>query len=787
VAIAAHRLLQKAVCHGFLLLTPPLGLAQADFDRFEPAILSVTINDISISESQLVLLTESTVLAKQSAIRDWRLRLSDSCKATVWEGENFFPLNCVAGVSSRIDMLRGELAISVAPTAFIPFVVKVAQTGNRLPLPISAGAYATYDTVFSFGNGETASQGVFEVGAFGSIGVLSSIFTADFSVGHQKIQSLQTVFTRDFPTDGTSLRLGEGFTPATSSGWGRRFAGLQFGTQFNRFPGIRTMPTPSISGVLPAPGVADIVVNGVFAGQQALPAGPFVLNGIQAPSGASDVRLKVRTVGAGEQFFSDRLYVSTDLLEPQVTEFSVYAGKLAPAGVIHPGQVAVGAHLRRGLSNTLTGALGFEGGREHQSLGGELLLAVPRLGLFKAGAVANHLQDKNLIAAGAIPLSTQIGWEWRSRDANFSLSRRTFRYEDDINQSESRTPPATKLRSAADSIIGFGGALGRVSANVRLLDRRIEDKRSQQFGSGTMSIHLGKSGFLAISGQISRGATRERSWLVNYSVPWDSNRSVGVSIKSQIDSSATDRTESQFYLQKSSLQEVDSSYRVVADSVGNYQADYTISTALARLSLETSRTDNDLSHRIRLSGALITLGSQLEAGRKLDDAFAIVRVGEIPGVRVFIDNRLVGRTNSAGTIFVPRLRPYESNRISIEQSDIPVGVEIATVEQDVVPVFRSGHVIDFPIRSTKGGTLRILLPNGEPVPLDAVVERLSVPGTVLPVAENGRIYLPALMAENRLKVTIAGIVCHVRVSYKASADPQPDLGETVCVLDQQKG
>jgi P pilus assembly chaperone PapD len=49
----------------------------------------------------------------------------------------------------------------------------------------------------------------------------------------------------------------------------------------------------------------------------------------------------------------------------------------------------------------------------------------------------------------------------------------------------------------------------------------------------------------------------------------------------------------------------------------------------------------------------------------VDDAFAVVKVGDVAGVRVMASNQLVGRTNRRGEAVVPNLVSYYGNRLSI--------------------------------------------------------------------------------------------------------------------------
>lgn len=107
--------------------------------------------------------------------------------------------------------------------------------------------------------------------------------------------------------------------------------------------------------------------------------------------------------------------------------------------------------------------------------------------------------------------------------------------------------------------------------------------------------------------------------------------------------------------------------------------------------------------------------------REIDDSFAVVRVGDESGVRIYRENQLVGQTDSSGYALVPGLRAYQSNAISMEQADLPLDVVIDTMQAQAVPYYRSGVMLDFPIVHPNGALLAVRLENGDPLPAGALV------------------------------------------------------------------
>ena len=92
---------------------------------------------------------------------------------------------------------------------------------------------------------------------------------------------------------------------------------------------------------------------------------------------------------------------------------------------------------------------------------------------------------------------------------------------------------------------------------------------------------------------------------------------------------------------------------------------------------------------------------------------------------LYADNQFVGRTNAAGYALLPRLRSYESNRIRLETADLPLDTQIDTVELDAVPSYRAGVFLPFPVRLARGALMRLMMVDGQPVPVGTVVRILG--------------------------------------------------------------
>jgi outer membrane usher protein len=128
---------------------------------------------------------------------------------------------------------------------------------------------------------------------------------------------------------------------------------------------------------------------------------------------------------------------------------------------------------------------------------------------------------------------------------------------------------------------------------------------------------------------------------------------------------------------------------------------------------------------------------------------------------------------------LPLLRAYDVNRVSIEERDLPLDAQVDKLKMQAVPYYRSGLLLDFPVRRSHGATLHIRLDDGAPIPSGAIV-RIAGRDEDFPVALDGEAYVTGLAQHNRLSATWKGKSCEFDAEFLPSAEPLPNLGTFVC-------
>jgi len=732
-----------------------------------PALLEVKLNGRSGAEPSLLLADpEGMLYASASTIAAWRLRSPGGATLRV-NGEDFYPLEELQGV--RFDLVESEqtLSIDAAPTAFQPQTVNM-NMADAMPMSRSSnGFYLGYDIFLEQIRGQTNASGAFELGAFTSGGVGTSTFIAQAGSGPERLVRLETVWTIDRPENLTSIRIGDAITSVGPGGAPVRFAGVQYSRNFDTQPGFVTMPLPVATGNAALPSVVDIYVNNLPTGCREVEPGPFELSRVPVPSGGGTVQVVVRDLLGRETITELPYYVSSLLLRRGLHDFSYEAGFIRRdfgRKSNRYGDFMISISHRYGLNDRITGETHVEGTAERQMAGVALTALVLDLGqLGASGSLSHSARGTGFRAAAAFERAGSrmgVGARGEYTSGNYSF----------VGMTEERAAPRFVLQAFADVALEHG------SIGVNLLHRemrdapseslaslfgtwRIGDRASLQFYARHSVIGRGQTGFganlgIALGGRSSAFASfdhERRGSTATVSFQEDAPSGTGSGLRASATFGATRAIE----------------------------ASYIRNMPAASVTAQVGYARGDAGIRLSATGAVGIVGGTRFASRSLGESFASVQVEGFPGTRIYSDNQLVGVTDSDGRLIVPRLRPFEPNVIRLDETDLPIDVQVERTEIPIRPFAGAGLTIRFNARRERGVLMQVRLEDGRVLPAGATVRMTGVEGG-FPVASGGEVYVPGLSGTADFSATWDDQACQFRAAVPASDDPQPRLAGLIC-------
>lgn len=753
--------------------SPPVPSAHT----FEEMLLEVDLNEQDVNKS-LVILRRDDGLFYLAAKDLGEFHLITPSTAPLMHGDTpYFPLDTLAGARFSFDESRQRLEITANAEAFTE---TLATAPGAAPYPkavrASPGGFLNYAVNASQSSGTRAVSGAFEAGFFNAYGVVTSGFLvpgSDAAIESEPVVRLDTTYTRDWPDRHQTLHVGDAISRGGT--WGRpvRFGGVQFGTNFSTEPGFVTFPTHAVAGRAVVPSVVDVYVNNALIATREVRPGPFSISNIPFISGSGNVRLVVRDLQGRELPIevSQPFYSANNLLRAGLDDYSFEIGAARNDFAIasnHYSDPFASGTWRRGLSDTLTAELRGEAAREQRAAGAALAYLHPRLGVFDFSSAMSN---------GRAGTGELVGAGYQRQGTVFTvngLAQWTTPGFRQTGLAENELPPRQQVFAGAGVQMGILG-----SANVIASRQRYRDRADVDVVSATYSRSIGSWANLSLTGARTNsvGTGKAYAFSANLTVPLGPNLSAAAAFDSARSQAGTDRA-GVLSLQRNRGIDDNYSYRLEArrrdiEGILDYR------TNTNNFELGVARSDGNVAARAQVAGGIGFVGSHPFLSRFITGSFGVVKVADYPNVGITFDNQFAGKTDANGYFVLPELRAYDRNPIGVRQADLPLDATVASLRIDAAPYYRSGVLIEFPVKHARAGTMHVHLEDGSPLPSGALV---SVPGEpdAFPTALHGEVYLSGLGDQNKLQVTWKGQRCLLDVAYPKTEDPLPELGTFVC-------
>lgn len=735
----------------------------------EVLLIAVNINGHDRTEVVSALrLADGGIAVAERDLRNWRLKPAAG-KVLQVDVQPYVRLDDMVGLEYRLDAGSQTLMLSAPASAFASSALSYAGAGVSGLTPSRPGGFFNYDLNWQRDGGQDRSGGLFEVGAFNAWGSGTATGLWHGTGLEPRWLRLDTTWNIDMPERMQSLRLGDAVSRAGS--WGRsvRFGGLQWATNFATQPGFITFPMPSLRGEAALPSTLDVYLDNARLLRTEVPPGPFDLTNVPVMTGQGELQLVVRDLLGRQQVINQPYYASASLLKPGLHDFSYEVGLVREDYGLASnryGRAMLAGTDRLGISPGFTRELRAEILADQQTLGAGGVWLLPswgrfHLGTLSLGAAASHGPEGygGLFALGA---------ERQARNLSFSLQAE---YADRDFVQLGRLPGVSPRRRLAASlgvpVAGRGLGLSYVSQSTWEGDDR-------RLVSASYSLAIGAGGQLGLYALRDLSGDAGLSLGLIWTVALDPRTSLSADLNHQ------DHQERKtVQLQRNLPAGNGLGYRLLAGDDERYQAGATWQTERGVLSAETARSAGQDAYRAGLSGGIAIAGGGVFQGRRIDDSFAVVKVGDYAGVRVYRDNQEVTRTDGQGLALVTRLRAYQANPVGIEQADLPIDAEVDTLQLKLTPALRSGVVVDFPVRRSRNASFRLIDEDGRALPPGTLV-RLADEDREFQVGYDGLVFIAGLASNNRLQAEWAGHHCVAELAMGDPAEPLPDLGSLIC-------
>lgn len=774
-ALAAAAL-ALAMCPVLAQTTPPGGGSAAP--RLVP--LEVIVNGAR-SGTWLLLERGGALYAPQDAFEEWRLQRPLSADTVQFRGATFWPLADIPGFRAKVDYAQQSVELAFSPQAFAalrisPELSKRPRAGAVLP-----SAFFNYEAnvsdTRSKGGADVADVGVLtEAGISNSWGVLTSSGLAqnladEATLPRRKFLRLETTFTRDFPEQNRTLRIGD--TATRSAMWGRDvyFGGFRLGTNFALTPGFVSQPLPALTGLSAAPSTVELYVNDVLRQVSNVPTGPFAIDNLPVLTGHGEARLVVRDLLGRETVIVQSFFTSSQLLAKGLDDWSIEGGRVRKdLGVEsnHYGDPFAAATWRHGFTNSVTLESRAEASRDFGLLGGGVIASMPWPMVARVSLVGSSDHGR---AGGMWFAGIDYAGDRLSASLQAQGGTRRFRQVGQDPQIE----PTVRLQ-VAGNVSYYTENLGTFGVGFATIRRY--DAEPVTTLSANYSLRVGHTATLAATASRAIDGGTGSAVGINFIMPIDPYRMASTTFNAR-------EGQRDAYASVSGAPRPDShvGWRVLAGQLqdhGHAEGGLYYFGEHGDRTVDAVADANQSTVRLGANGGIVFTDGHLFATRRLEESFAVAEVPGYADIGIGLGSNVLARTDKDGIALVPRLIPYNNNAVRIDPKELPVSAEIDTIEINAVPQYRSAVKVKFPVRGGRGALLKIVLDDGEVAPAGATVHIEGDKETFY-VARRGEAYVTGLADASALVLDWNGRQCRFDVKLPPpDKDAIPRLGPYPC-------
>jgi outer membrane usher protein len=765
-----RRLLPLAV--SFALAATTAAAADTGPQPFEPAIVELRLNDQPDGIPLIVRRdADGTLLLKADDLPQLRLK-TQSRGLMMVDGERYVRIDAAMGATTVFDAATQSVQVQLPPSAFLATRSSAISPDAPQVTTAGLGGFANYDLFGEQVDDQTSLGAILDLGVFGPRGVVTNSLLGRHDDLRREAVRLDTTWTLDFPERLATLRVGDAIS--ASGAWGRsvRFGGVQFGTNFSTQPTLVTTPLLYAQGEAIVPSTVDVFVNGRQVASQDVPPGPFTIDRLPPITGAGQMQVVVTDALGRQQVIAQPYYTGSTLLRAGLNEYSFEAGAIRENYGLNSnayGNLVVAGTFRRGITDRFTAEVHAESQLDGASAAGlDTAWQVGNLGIVTLTAAAGGDEEIGWLGGFGFERSGE-------RVSVFARTQYTSAEFAQLGTSTLRDRP--KQRSFGGVGLNFGH-YGNLQFSYGQ-QSNWSSPRNETAGV-SYSVTLGAFGYLGLIASHSLGEESATDLFLNWTLPFGERRTASVSLRQSPDAESGEQFEAVASVQQSLPAGAGTGYYLSVSSNENLQADYAIQGSAGLVGVQYARRNETDGWRASASGGLAITSAGVMPSRQLDRSFAVVEVADFPGMTVYVENQPIGRTDSKGRVLLDSLRAYESNAISIDPRELPLDASLATPAMTVTPAYRSGPVVRFPVVRASAATLRLLMPDGTPVPAGA---RVSTRNEQVPVAMDGLVYLTAAAGRHAASAEWAGQRCVFSFERPEQGDPQPDLGNVTCGME----
>ena len=642
------------------------------------AILEIVVNSEKKGETDVILRGDD-VLARVTDLQSVGMASVDGRKETIG-GDSFVSLRSLAPLLLfNVNEKDLALDLTLRPDAFSAHVFSGRDfRPEKMEYREDPSGFVNY---------AVSANNFKSVDAFGEVGITIKNALVYSSVSRnldgEIVRGLTNVTISDRDRNVRTV-IGDRLVNSDSLGGSLTMGGLSYFRDFSLDPYFIRNPGLNYSGAVATPSTLDVYSNGRLVRRIALPPGQFQLNDLPIPAGTNNTRFVLRDpFGQERELSSQFFYFTSGLLKPGLHDFSYNLGSrrddLANRNWRYDSSPVFLGYHRYGFTDSMTAGLRLEGSRGLMSGGPSFSFLLP-LGELDLASAASTVSGRN---GGA----SYLGYSYINGLFSFgsSIKLQSGRYANtnlDLNTARPWLESGIYLAVPVTDL---------TTVNLRhAFAQSRQDGPEHRFQLFTSTrLHRNLTLFTGASYEL-----RDRNRAIGASAGLGfSFGEVGGSLSYQREDGKNKGT---LDFRKNLPIGPGYGYGIQASANGDFDSIVQYQTSFGRYEANYSRFDGQQGSRLSAAGGLAFIDGSVQLTRPVQDSFALIKVPGLSGVRGYLNNLDVGKTDSNGRLFVPNLLAYYGNQLAISKKDLPFNYNVDITDKIIAAPYRGGALVEFP-------------------------------------------------------------------------------------------
>ncbi len=702
-------------------------------------------------------------------------------RTTLIDGKEYMSLKSMAGVDFTFNEKDISLDIIADPRLFEKTILTMQYPGRSdVIFTRDSSAFLNYNAAYYPGsstNPETFTL-TNQIGARAGDILLLSDLSYTKNPDSERFVRLMSNITQDDRKRLNRTVFGDFFGLSGELGSQLNMGGISLSKNYRIDPYFIQYPEISFTGLVSLPSELEIYRDGILINRERLSPGEFELKDIPAHVGSGTIEVVLKDPFGRQQRITEPYYFTDKLLKRGLQEFSYNLGFLRESFGTKSNEYSDLAFLgfhRFGINDSFTSGIRAEAKNRLVNFGFLTTMLLRPVGVIDISAALSNSKAEGSGLAGS------ISYLYQRRRLSFNLFLKGFS-EDYSNISMESQEEKTEYEMA----VGSGYAAERLGS----LSLTYSEAKKYQ---GTDSKKIATAYSRQITDNSSLHVTMQRDMATEIN---EFFAGFNYYFRQGITGSATYRTEDttsarRIQVLKNLPGSEGAGYRAyyerrddAAGNVDKYYAMLQYNAGYGHYTGEFTGADEDRRYSFSASGSLSYIENSLNLSRPIQDSFALVKTGKLKGVRVYLSNQEIGRTDASGKVLIPDLGSYYNNQISIDDKDIPIDYSISGVTKYISPPFRSGAYVEFDIKKFQAVTGRLNIKiDGEVKPVEYRDASFFLKDKEIsfPTGRDGEFYLENIKpGKYGAGVNYMGKDCFFDIIIPESEEILIDLGEVIC-------